>query len=181
MKLSLIFAAVSAAEATTKTWLAELKKFQSQDAKERISNIEEDLLLQKCGGKPVLQSNVEDVECGMTFSGGILCSNKCPHGWRSEARGWAYCDGSKWKPNNELSACIPICSDMSAALKTLPGNVLVKHDTLRRGTKRFPPYKLPVVKFSCYDKRDQLTIKARFLRSSKLEPYLANSTRQSVD
>ena len=162
MKLSLILAAVSAAEAATKTWLVELKKFQLQGTKERNSNIDEDML-QKCGGKPALQSNVASVECFMSRTGGILCYNECPDGWRSNARGWAHCDGKKW--NNELSACIPMCSDMTEALKTLPGHILVKHETSRRATKRFPGYKLPVVKFSCDDKRNQLTIKARFLRT----------------
>jgi len=167
MKLSLIFATFSAAEATKnhKTLLAELKEYQTQEAKHRVSNIDENML-QDCGGKPALQSNVESIACFTSHAGGIICYNECPDGWISSARGWAYCNGSKW--NNELSSCVPMCSDtgMSEALKTLPSNVIVNQDSMKRGFKRFPEYELPVVKFSC-DRRNQLTIKDQIYYKGK--------------
>ena len=135
-------------------------------ANDRALSEDEDLL--KCGGKPVIPSNADGVDC-WTDDFGIFCVVSCPDGWRPAKKNWTKCHfkNANSKRNfrwlNKLASCIPTCPDLSETLKKLPTDVRVEQEINpnRRGLGMIPYYELEWIKFSC-DDQHQLSIKGGF-------------------
>ena len=161
MKISLIVAAGIAVVAAKKP-----KRTESdfQDAKERGLGDVEESMFAECGGKPATPANAKDVDCWLGTNL-IYCEAVCPAGYlpgnknRTICR-WNHSKESRRQFGNQLQPCVPLCPDMDEALKTLPDNVRVQREVKNRWRKY--KYGIPTMKFSCTDKRDQLTIKGRF-------------------
>ena len=169
MKISSIVAAGIAVVGAKKP---KFSKSDFQDAKERGITVEEEAIFEKCGGRPELPANGIDLDCFVwnengTENNAIGCDLVCPAGWRPDRKSWSVCRlnhpkenrQGKWN-NPKLGACIPLCPDMSEALKSLPGNVHVEQGV--REAWRAWTFDMPNIKFACIDKRDQMTIKGKF-------------------
>ena len=170
MKISLIVAAGIAVVAAKKS---KLTKADFQDANERALGMSvsdfDDIIFEKCGGKPAIPENATDLICWLgsqTSDSYVWCKTNCPIGWRPEKNSWTSCNLDHEKENRrakwfrELGSCRQTCPDMGEALANLPSNVHIEHDV----KKRWIWGEMPMMKFSCIDKRDQLTIKGRFQR-----------------
>ena len=190
MKISsIIVAGIAFAEAKK----PKLSKSDFQDAKERGVSVEEEAMFEKCGGRPELPANAVGLKCkmwkGYTERAGkmeysfIGCEPVCPAGWRPDQTRWTTCrlDHPKENRRNKwskfLGPCIPLCPDMSEALKSLSSNVHVQHGV--RDTWRAWTYEMPNIKFSCHDKRDQITIKGKF-QTKNCTPSLIGSPNLRV-
>ena len=165
MKISLIVAAGIAVVAAKKPKLIEL-----EDAKER--GVVEESMLDSCGGKPEVPANAKEVNCQLssdkTF---IWCTATCLAGYRPDSgrpgtRSWNTCDldhakESRRKFGKPLEPCVPLCPDMNEALKTLNPDIVHVQREVRDGWRR-ENLNVPMIKFSCIDRRDQLFVKGRF-------------------
>ena len=175
MKLSSIIATGIAVVGAKKP---KFSKSDFQDAKDRGIFLEEEanIMHEKCGGKPQLPANAIGLDCAVwnekgtdksTGINSIGCDLVCPAGWRPDRKNWTVCrlnhpkENRRGKWNNpKLGSCIPLCPDMSEALKSLPSNVYVEQGV--REAWRAWTFDMPNIKFACIDKRDQITIKGKF-------------------
>ena len=168
MKISLLAAAGIAVVAAKKP---KRTKSEIQDAKERGVGDVDESMFEKCGGKPAVPANANDVDCWLSWKGdSVWCEAVCQAGYRLDSgkpdkarRAGCYLDHpkeSRRKFGKELGPCVPLCPDMDEALKTLSSNVHVEREV--RGGWRQDFYGVPMIKFACIDKRDQLTVKGRF-------------------
>ena len=168
MKISLLVAAGIAVVAAKKP---KRTKSEIQDAKERGVGDVDESMFEKCGGKPTIPANANDVDCWLSWKGdSVWCEAVCQAGYRLDSgkpdkarRAGCYLDHpkeSRRKFGKELGPCVPLCPDMDEALKTLSSNVHVEREV--RGGWRQDFYGVPMIKFACIDKRDQLTVKGRF-------------------